>query len=767
MAIATLSVDLVARIGAFISGLKQAESQASTTSNKIKSELGDTSSTSFSKMGAGFMAVGGAAVAAMTAIAGATAAAVAQGVAYSGQLVDTAERLGMTTTSVQGLFGALGQLGFSTEESTGIFEKLQKAMVEAQDPASKAAEAFAAIGVSAEDLKNKSLEEIFRAVVDGTSQLADRTDRAAISMELFGKSGLKMGEVMTGGLSVIDEAIASFNELGILLEDDTVRAANSVGDQLDVMGTAMNALSTQITGDLAPTINGLIQQFVELVGQFIESGNASMVVEQGLAIIDAAIGTTITVINGMMAVWYQLQSVVQGVIGRSINNVMSFVQTLGVLGDVIGKVFSGQFGAAASAAKSGWAQVQAAHKGGAAAVEKSVEEYAQKSLDSFNRANRQMAGQGFTLANYLGGGTAAAQAERGTKGSTFGTATATTAGGGGGGRSRGGGGGRSSRESDGAREAARALQEAQRAAEALQKSYDDQLLSYEQSMFMLGKSGETATIQWEIAKGKFKDLDQAQKDNLLTQAQALDAAQKQHELDEEKRKNHEDDMKRAKEFTEELEFQMSIYGKTADEIERANLARDLGTALETEVGQKALETLDAYQKHVKEQDQVIEAMDSVRDAAGGFFKDVITGSKSFKDAAMDALDSIFNKLLDMVVQNLVGQLFGQMGTSGGGLFGDIVGTAVKGMGFGRAVGGGVSSGMFYRINENGPEILSVGGADYLMMGDQSGNVRPNRGGVGGGSTTINFAVQGKIDRRTEHQIANETSRQLAMSRARS
>lgn len=765
MAIATLSVDLVARIGAFISGLKQAESQASTTSNKIKSELGDTSSTSFSKMGAGFMAVGGAAVAAMTAIAGATAAAVAQGVAYSGQLVDTAERLGMTTTSVQGLFGALGQLGFSTEESTGIFEKLQKAMVEAQDPASKAAEAFAAIGVSAEDLKNKSLEEIFRAVVDGTSQLADRTDRAAISMELFGKSGLKMGEVMTGGLSVIDEAIASFNELGILLEDDTVRAANSVGDQLDVMGTAMNALSTQITGDLAPTINGLIQQFVELVGQFIESGNASMVVEQGLAIIDAAIGTTITVINGMMAVWYQLQSVVQGVIGRSINNVMSFVQTLGVLGDVIGKVFSGQFGAAASAAKSGWAQVKAAHNLGAAAVEKSVEEYAQKSLDSFNRANRQMAGQGFTLANYLGG-TAAAQAERGTKESTFGNGKPS--GGGGGGRSRGGGGGRSSRESDGAREAARALEEAQRKADALKKSYEDQLLSYEQSMSMLGKSGEAASIQWEIAKGKFKDLDQAQKDNLLTQAQALDAAQKQHELDEEKRKNHEDDMKRAKEFTEELEFQMSIYGKTADEIERANLARDLGTALETEVGQKALETLDAYQKHVKEQDQVIEAMDSVRDAAGGFFKDVITGSKSFKDAAMDALDSIFNKLLDMVVQNLVGQLFGQMGTSGGGGFGDMLSKAAGFLfGGGRAVGGGVGSGMFYRINENGPEILSVGGADYLMMGDQSGNVKQNRGGVGGGSTTINFAVQGKIDRRTEHQIASETSRQLAMARARS
>ena len=44
---------------------------------------------------------------------------------------------------------------------------------------------------------------------------------------------------------------------------------------------------------------------------------------------------------------------------------------------------------------------------------------------------------------------------------------------------------------------------------------------------------------------------------------------------------------------------------------------------------------------------------------------------------------------------------------------------------GRAGGGSVMSGGMYRVNERGPEMLSVGSKDYLMMGNQSGNVTPN------------------------------------------
>ncbi|WP_431104363.1 phage tail length tape measure family protein [Roseateles noduli] len=59
---------------------------------------------------------------------------------------------------------------------------------------------------------------------------------------------------------------------------------------------------------------------------------------------------------------------------------------------------------------------------------------------------------------------------------------------------------------------------------------------------------------------------------------------------------------------------------------------------------------------------------------------------------------------------------------------------------GRAIGGPVSAGGIYRINEqNRPEVANFGGKDYLLTGGQSGTVRP--AGDGGGapvSVTVNI-----------------------------
>ena len=44
---------------------------------------------------------------------------------------------------------------------------------------------------------------------------------------------------------------------------------------------------------------------------------------------------------------------------------------------------------------------------------------------------------------------------------------------------------------------------------------------------------------------------------------------------------------------------------------------------------------------------------------------------------------------------------------------------------GRAMGGNVSSDSMYEVNERGPEMLSIGNRDFLMMGSQSGKVTPS------------------------------------------
>lgn len=78
-------------------------------------------------------------------------------------------------------------------------------------------------------------------------------------------------------------------------------------------------------------------------------------------------------------------------------------------------------------------------------------------------------------------------------------------------------------------------------------------------------------------------------------------------------------------------------------------------------------------------------------------------------------------------------------------------SAALGAAAARELGGPVSAGSLYRVNEKGPELLSVGGKDFLMMGSQAGNVTANNK-IGGsnGSITVHspmvFNIDGRLDR---------------------
>jgi lambda family phage tail tape measure protein len=84
---------------------------------------------------------------------------------------------------------------------------------------------------------------------------------------------------------------------------------------------------------------------------------------------------------------------------------------------------------------------------------------------------------------------------------------------------------------------------------------------------------------------------------------------------------------------------------------------------------------------------------------------------------------------------------GQSSASSGGGIGDVLGSIFGPLfGGGRAGGGPVSAGRLYEINERGPEVLNVGGRQFLMMGSQGGTVTPN-GGQGGRTIQVTVQVQ--------------------------
>ncbi|WP_422085404.1 phage tail tape measure protein [Variovorax sp.] len=131
------------------------------------------------------------------------------------------------------------------------------------------------------------------------------------------------------------------------------------------------------------------------------------------------------------------------------------------------------------------------------------------------------------------------------------------------------------------------------------------------------------------------------------------------------------------------------------------------------------------------------AFKGAEDAIVNFVKTGKLDFKSLADSIIGDIARIFIKQqITGPLAGLLGGLFSPTATAGSGIT-SIVG--MPGPIWGKAVGGPVSAGSMYRVNENGPELLDVNGKQYLMMGNANGRITPNSE-VGGGSVVNNFTV---------------------------
>lgn len=345
------------------------------------------------------------------------------------------------------------------------------------------------------------------------------------------------------------------------------------------------------------------------------------------------------------------------------------------------------------------------------------------------------------------------------------------------------------------------LAESMRAAAEAQASWHSRILDMSadmegptaQVMRDYDKSMEELTGQFNEGKVRLDDYAKAQ--DLLAQIRDKDLTAVKAQLTP------------LQEVNAAVDEQMQLVGMSADAQEIWNNLKFLGADADEAQRQQIIQSTKALQDYRAAMADQVDAMDALRDGSQDFLKDLIGGTKGWKDSFLDALDSIEARFLDLVTQNFVDQLFGKRGDPGGGtagnwfgnlfgsMFGNSMPTGATGDvaigassyggaaggswwqsllsmfgGGGHAAGGGVQPWKIYPVNELGMEGLTVNGRDYLMTGSQSGMVTPHNrmGRSPNGPATVyqTINVQGKLDNRSRDQMARDAAREMSIATRR-
>jgi len=169
---------------------------------------------------------------------------------------DLSQRFGVSADSLQRLGGVAELSGASMEDVAMAMQKVSRLAAEASIGNDSAAKSFAKIGLSVDQVRGLSPQDLFLEVSDKIAGLASETDQAAAAFEVFGKSG---GNVVVMAQMGRDGILEMANGISVAGEE-SVKAAQAIDDAFDTLGKNF----TSIVGEMLVTLNPLLNALLKL-----------------------------------------------------------------------------------------------------------------------------------------------------------------------------------------------------------------------------------------------------------------------------------------------------------------------------------------------------------------------------------------------------------------------------------------------------------------------------------------------------------------------
>lgn len=177
---------------------------------------------------------------------------------YADEIDKLSERTGINREELQRWKYAAGQSGADIGKLEVGIKTLSGVMDDAINGNEKATEAFAKLGLSIDDLKNKSQEDIFSSIMSGLADMEQGAQRNALGNDLLGKSYTEMLPLLNAGSQGMEDLKNRADELGIVMSEEAVKANVQFGDTLDDVKQAFGGLTRELTDAVLPMLQGFL-----------------------------------------------------------------------------------------------------------------------------------------------------------------------------------------------------------------------------------------------------------------------------------------------------------------------------------------------------------------------------------------------------------------------------------------------------------------------------------------------------------------------------
>ena len=214
------------------------------------------------------------------------------------------DQTGIAANTLQAYVNAGKLAGVEQATIDKGLRRLSQSMREADLGVATYKDSFDALGLTVRNTDGsfKSNEQVLGEIADRFADMPDGATKAALAMEIFGRSGASMINMLNGGS-------AALTEFNYAVSDEFAQNAEYFNDQIAVLQIKFDGFRKQLADALLPTLNNLLKMFSNIFSADQDFTAFFEGVEVGLKIITSSI---FTVVAGFRFLLTTIKSIVKG-----------------------------------------------------------------------------------------------------------------------------------------------------------------------------------------------------------------------------------------------------------------------------------------------------------------------------------------------------------------------------------------------------------------------------------------------------------------------
>lgn len=251
-------------------------------------------------------------------------------------LAKLSRNLGVATEKLQALRLAASIAGVESTKLDKGLKKMIKSVSDLNRGLSTQVDAFKAIGLSADDLRGKSPDEIFKTIADAVKATGKSIGATGALMDIFGaKIGADLVNLLEQGRAGIEAFEKEIQDLGLALTNVDAAKVEAANDAWTRFKAILAGVAQKITVELAPFLEAAIVKIVEMGKAGGRMGGWITSALEGVA---KAVAFVANVVQSLRAAWLTLKATVVSVAEFAIRGIVKVVEGLGWLLDKLGVV---------------------------------------------------------------------------------------------------------------------------------------------------------------------------------------------------------------------------------------------------------------------------------------------------------------------------------------------------------------------------------------------------------------------------------------------